>query len=252
MLSLTGLSLNGDPFVKSIYMYVRVLSMFSIRLFSRELTCQETQFDVYDVNISHQHQFLSEALQWRAQTDPDHVLYVLLNAKVGWSHTTTRTRLTFSNLLRVEKNKAKFCACNSLISPHVHSPVICLFVPQGVPVCTATCAQLHKRAEKITATLMERGGLNTGDNVVLLYPPGERTALSPLCLFLPSLRLHVFCAQPRSLPSLRVQASIWSLPSTAACTPASSPSPCGRLTLRTWRRPFPPSAWSSTWVRFVI
>lgn len=29
-----------------------------------------------------QHQFLSEALQWRAQTDPDHVLYVLLNAKV--------------------------------------------------------------------------------------------------------------------------------------------------------------------------
>lgn len=31
----------------------------------------------------HQHQFLSEALQWRAQTDPDHILYVLLNAKVG-------------------------------------------------------------------------------------------------------------------------------------------------------------------------
>lgn len=30
----------------------------------------------------HQHQFLSEALQWRAQTDPDHILYVLLNAKV--------------------------------------------------------------------------------------------------------------------------------------------------------------------------
>lgn len=45
-------------------------------------------------------------------------------------------------------------------------------------MCTATCAQLHKRAEKITATLMERGGLNTGDNVVLLYPPGEHTAHS--------------------------------------------------------------------------
>lgn len=41
-------------------------------------------------------------------------------------------------------------------------------------MCTATCAQLHKRAEKITATLLERGGLNTGDNVVLLYPPGKR------------------------------------------------------------------------------
>ena len=36
-----------------------------------------------------QHQFLSEALQWRAQTDPDHVLYVLLNAKV--EHTSTHT-----------------------------------------------------------------------------------------------------------------------------------------------------------------
>lgn len=35
----------------------------------------------------HQHQFLSEALQWRAQTDPDHVLYVLVNAKV---HTCTQ------------------------------------------------------------------------------------------------------------------------------------------------------------------
>lgn len=41
-------------------------------------------------------------------------------------------------------------------------------------MCTATCAQLHKRAEKITATLLERGGLNAGDNVVLLYPPGRQ------------------------------------------------------------------------------
>lgn len=37
----------------------------------------------------HQHQFLSEALQWRAQTDPDHILYVLLNAKVGLPHNHT-------------------------------------------------------------------------------------------------------------------------------------------------------------------
>lgn len=29
-----------------------------------------------------QHQYLTEALHWRAQTDPDHVLFVLLNAKV--------------------------------------------------------------------------------------------------------------------------------------------------------------------------
>lgn len=30
-----------------------------------------------------QHQYLTEALQWRAQTDADHVLFVLLNAKVS-------------------------------------------------------------------------------------------------------------------------------------------------------------------------
>uniref|UniRef100_A0A673NM59 Disco-interacting protein 2 homolog B-A-like n=1 Tax=Sinocyclocheilus rhinocerous TaxID=307959 RepID=A0A673NM59_9TELE len=76
-----------------------------------------------DQEQSRKHQFLSEALQWRAQTDPDQVLYMLLNAK-------------------------------------------------GVAVSTATCSQLHKRAEKITAALLERGGINTGDNVVLLYPPG--------------------------------------------------------------------------------
>lgn len=51
---------------------------------------------------------------------------------------------------------------------------VSFFFLQGVAVCTATCAQLHKRAEKITATLLERGGLNAGDNVVLLYPPGTQ------------------------------------------------------------------------------
>uniref|UniRef100_A0A672P3M3 Disco-interacting protein 2 homolog B-A-like n=1 Tax=Sinocyclocheilus grahami TaxID=75366 RepID=A0A672P3M3_SINGR len=77
------------------------------------------------------HHFLTEALQWRAQTDPDHTLYVLLNAK-------------------------------------------------GVAVCTATCVQLHKRAEKIAAALMERSGINIGENVVLLYPPGKSHILCPV------------------------------------------------------------------------
>uniref|UniRef100_A0A8C5H6R8 Disco-interacting protein 2 homolog B-A n=1 Tax=Gouania willdenowi TaxID=441366 RepID=A0A8C5H6R8_GOUWI len=76
---------------------------------------------VEDQDLIRKHQFLSDALQWRAQSDPDHVLYVLLN---------------------------------------------------GVAVCTATCAQLHKRAEKITATFIRERRSYTGDNVVLLYPPG--------------------------------------------------------------------------------
>lgn len=46
-------------------------------------------------------------------------------------------------------------------------------VPQGVATSTASCVQLHKRAEKIAAALTEKGSINTGENVVLLYPPGN-------------------------------------------------------------------------------
>uniref|UniRef100_A0A6Q2YFB6 DMAP1-binding domain-containing protein n=1 Tax=Esox lucius TaxID=8010 RepID=A0A6Q2YFB6_ESOLU len=113
--------------------------------------------------------FLSEALQWRAQTDPDHVLYVLLNAK-------------------------------------------------GVAVCTATCVQLHKRAEKITSALMERGGLNTGDNVVLLYPPGiDLIAAFYGCLYAGVIPVTVRPPHPQNLtatlPTVRMIIDV----SKAAC-----------------------------------
>ncbi|XP_069047100.1 disco-interacting protein 2 homolog C isoform X7 [Lepisosteus oculatus] len=67
--------------------------------------------------------FLSEVLQWRAQTTPDHVLYTLLNSR-------------------------------------------------GTISSSLTCLQLHKRAEKIAAMLAERGHLQDGDHVALVYPPG--------------------------------------------------------------------------------
>ncbi|KAJ8378183.1 hypothetical protein AAFF_G00245310 [Aldrovandia affinis] len=67
--------------------------------------------------------FLSEVLQWRAQTTPDHVLFTLLNSR-------------------------------------------------GTIASSLTCLQLHKRAEKISAMLAERGHLQDGDHVALVYPPG--------------------------------------------------------------------------------
>ncbi|XP_030176932.1 disco-interacting protein 2 homolog C isoform X2 [Lynx canadensis] len=67
--------------------------------------------------------FLSEVLQWRAQTTPDHVLYTLLNCR-------------------------------------------------GAIASSLTCVQLHKRAEKIAVMLLERGHLQDGDHVALVYPPG--------------------------------------------------------------------------------
>ncbi|XP_018528969.1 disco-interacting protein 2 homolog B-A isoform X3 [Lates calcarifer] len=115
------------------------------------------------------HQYLTEALQWRAQTDPDHVLYVLLNAK-------------------------------------------------GVTVSTASCVQLHKRAEKIAAALTEKGSINTGENVVLLYPPGiDLIAAFYGCLYAGCVPVNVRPPHPQNLaatlPTVRMIIDV----SKAAC-----------------------------------
>ncbi|XP_030133783.1 disco-interacting protein 2 homolog A isoform X4 [Taeniopygia guttata] len=67
--------------------------------------------------------YLADVLQWRAQTTPDHPLFLLLNSK-------------------------------------------------GTVASTASCIQLHKRAERVAVALMEKGRLNVGDHVALVYPPG--------------------------------------------------------------------------------
>ncbi|GCB72929.1 hypothetical protein scyTo_0002259 [Scyliorhinus torazame] len=43
---------------------------------------------------------------------------------------------------------------------------------RGTIANSLTCLQLHKRAEKIAVMLMERGHLQDGDHVALVYPPG--------------------------------------------------------------------------------
>ncbi|XP_064419577.1 disco-interacting protein 2 homolog A isoform X11 [Latimeria chalumnae] len=67
--------------------------------------------------------YLSDVLQWRAQTTPDHSLFQLLTSK-------------------------------------------------GSVASTATCLQLHKKAERVAIALIEKGRLNAGDHVALVYPPG--------------------------------------------------------------------------------
>uniref|UniRef100_A0A672JN52 Disco-interacting protein 2 homolog Bb n=1 Tax=Salarias fasciatus TaxID=181472 RepID=A0A672JN52_SALFA len=124
---------------------------------------------IEDQDLVRKHQYLTEALQWRAQTDPDHVLYVLLNAK-------------------------------------------------GVTVGTATCVQLHKRAEKIAAALMEKGSINTGENVVLLYPPGiDLIAAFYGCLYAGCVPVNVRPPHPQNLaatlPTVRMIIDV----SKAAC-----------------------------------
>jgi len=46
------------------------------------------------------------------------------------------------------------------------------FIIQGQSASTMTCIQLHKKAERIGAMLIDKAHLNTGDHVALIYPPG--------------------------------------------------------------------------------
>lgn len=54
-------------------------------------------------------------------------------------------------------------------------PETVIFGPvfQVQPQIQMSCSQLHKRAERIGCMLMEKGRLNTGDHVALIYPPGQ-------------------------------------------------------------------------------
>lgn len=62
----------------------------------------------------------------------------------------------------------------------VTQPLSSVFL-QGAVSSSLTCLQLHKRAERVAALLMERGGLQEGDHVALVYPPGgARRLLVPL------------------------------------------------------------------------
>ncbi|XP_040000352.1 disco-interacting protein 2 homolog C isoform X5 [Xiphias gladius] len=92
-------------------------------LVSGKRIAQASGRDLGQIEDNDQFLFLSEVLQWRAQTTPDHVLYTLLNSR-------------------------------------------------GTIASSLTCVQLHKRAEKIAAMLAERGHLQDGDHVALVYPPG--------------------------------------------------------------------------------
>lgn len=58
---------------------------------------------------------------------------------------------------------------------------------KGAVARTLTCSELHKRAEKIAALLQERGKLNPGDQVALIFPPG----IDLICAFYGCLYLGV-------------------------------------------------------------
>uniref|UniRef100_A0A8C0BEI6 Disco interacting protein 2 homolog A n=1 Tax=Buteo japonicus TaxID=224669 RepID=A0A8C0BEI6_9AVES len=95
--------------------------------------------------------YLADVLQWRAQTTPDHPLFLLLNSK-------------------------------------------------GTVASTASCIQLHKRAERVAVALIEKGRLNVGDHVALVYPPGvDLIATFYGCLYAGCIPITVRPPHPQNL-----------------------------------------------------
>uniref|UniRef100_A0A672RBK7 Disco interacting A n=1 Tax=Sinocyclocheilus grahami TaxID=75366 RepID=A0A672RBK7_SINGR len=71
---------------------------------------------------------------------------------------------------------------------------------QGTVANTASCVQLHKRAERVAVALMERGRLNTGDHVALVYPPGiDLIATFYGCLYAGCVPVTVRPPHPQNL-----------------------------------------------------
>eukprot|EP00069_Balaena_mysticetus_P006562 bmy_18699T0 len=95
--------------------------------------------------------FLPDVLQWRARSTPEHLLFLLLNAK-------------------------------------------------GTVTSTTTCIQLHKKAERVAAALMEKARLTTGAHVALVYPPGvDLIAAFYGCLYCGCVPVTVRPPHPQNL-----------------------------------------------------
>ncbi|XP_043449275.1 disco-interacting protein 2 homolog A isoform X6 [Prionailurus bengalensis] len=79
-------------------------------------------------------------------------------------------------------------------------PLFLLLNAKGTVTSTATCVQLHKRAERVAAALMEKARLSVGDHVALVYPPGvDLIAAFYGCLYCGCVPVTVRPPHPQNL-----------------------------------------------------
>ncbi|KAM9487383.1 disco-interacting protein 2 homolog A [Clarias gariepinus] len=79
-------------------------------------------------------------------------------------------------------------------------PLFLLLNSKGAVANSASCVQLHKRAERVAVALMERGRLNAGDHVALVYPPGiDLIATFYGCLYAGCVPVTVRPPHPQNL-----------------------------------------------------
>ncbi|XP_033848235.2 disco-interacting protein 2 homolog C-like isoform X9 [Acipenser ruthenus] len=163
-------------------------------LVSGKRIAQASGRDLGQIEDNDQFLFLSEVLQWRAQTTPDHTLYTLLSSR-------------------------------------------------GTIASSLTCLQLHKRAEKIAAMLGERGHLQDGDHVALVYPPGiDLIAAFYGCLYAGCVPITVRPPHPQNiattLPTVKmiveVSRSACIMTSQVICKLLRSKEASAAVDVRTW------------------
>ncbi|XP_070345227.1 disco-interacting protein 2 homolog A isoform X10 [Equus asinus] len=79
-------------------------------------------------------------------------------------------------------------------------PLFLLLNAKGTVTSTATCIQLHKKAERVAAALMEKARVSAGDHVALVYPPGvDLIAAFYGCLYCGCVPVTVRPPHPQNL-----------------------------------------------------
>lgn len=126
----------------------------------------------------------------------------------GWEVFTTVSLHNGNRIRRVVYSCSPLRCCNGKCDMTLtdarcwlHVSIFCVcHLPQGTIASSLTCVQLHKRAEKIAAMLAERGHLQDGDHVALVYPPGkhwQQVSLLYLCLCGDTAGCHRFTEIPQ-------------------------------------------------------
>ncbi|XP_037779846.1 disco-interacting protein 2 homolog C-like isoform X1 [Penaeus monodon] len=80
--------------------------------------------------------------------------------------------------------------------------ILTLLNSKGQVATSLTCAQLHKKAERVGVLLLEKGHINTGDHVALIYPPGvDLIAAFYGCLYVGAVPVTIRPPHPQNLQS---------------------------------------------------
>ncbi|KAM4024632.1 disco-interacting protein 2 homolog A isoform 8-T8 [Anomaloglossus baeobatrachus] len=78
--------------------------------------------------------------------------------------------------------------------------LLLLLNSKGAVASSASCSQLHKRAERVAAGLIEKARLNVGDHVSLVFPPGiDLIATFFGCLYAGCIPITVRPPHPQNL-----------------------------------------------------